>query len=206
MTRTRQLALLVGVVASLAGLGIIAGLPLGLELTDIFLGLVAALAGIQSLRYVQRRRDTAVLTSSTDDPEMRVGVPQPGADIDADIVTAMANRSRWAARNRVVDRLEASAKRTLILRGGLSADDAESALDDGAWTDDRVVARFLGASVSVPIATRLRLLLSGQSALVARVGRTIDAIERIGDDDWQSRADDPPSSTQQADQTGANHR
>ncbi|WP_410765539.1 hypothetical protein [Haloferax sp. DFSO60] len=206
MTRTRQLALLVGVVASIAGLSIIAGVPLGLELTDIFLGLAAALAGIQALRYIQRRRDTTAVSSSTNDPEVRVNVPQPGSDIDADIVTAMANRTRWAARNRVIDRLEASAKRTLVLRGGLSPDEAESTLEDGSWTDDAVVARFLGASVSVPLSTRLRLLVSGQSVLVARVGRTIAAIERIGDDDWHPRGDEQPASTTQGDTRTVNHR
>ncbi|ELK44335.1 hypothetical protein D320_21845, partial [Haloferax sp. BAB-2207] len=50
MTLTRRLFLLVGVVATTAGLAVVAGVSFGLELTDIFLGLVAALAALQGLR------------------------------------------------------------------------------------------------------------------------------------------------------------
>ncbi|ELZ91916.1 hypothetical protein C440_16429 [Haloferax mucosum ATCC BAA-1512] len=180
MTKPRTLALLVGVLATIAGLGIIAGLSFGLELTDLFLGLVAALAALQGLRYVQRRRDTPYKTTLTDDPEVRVSVPVPGTEFDDEILAAMTRRKRWAARTRVVDRLESRARQALVLHDGRTPEEAEALLDSGAWTDDVVAARFLGADVSMPLRRRLRLLLSGQSMLVERVDRTVAAIANIG--------------------------
>lgn len=180
MTRARSLAYLVGVVATVAGFAIVAGVSLGLELTDLFLSLVAVLAAIQGVRYVQRRRDTPVRTSTTGDPERRVEVPVPGSDFDDELLAAMTRRSRWDTRERLVSRLEERAHRALVLRDGRTPADASALIDSGAWTDDVVAARFLGADVSVPLGYRLRLLLSGQSVLVARVERTVAAIERIG--------------------------
>ncbi|WP_411965505.1 hypothetical protein [Haloferax sp. YSMS24] len=188
MTKARSLAYLVGVVATAGGFAIVAGVSLGLELTDLFLTLVAALAAIQGTRYVQRRRDTPTRTTTTGDPELRVEVPVPGADFDDELRTALTRRSRWGTRERLVSRLEQRAQRALVLRDGKTPAEAARLIDDGTWTDDVVAARFLGATISVPIRYRLRLLLSGQSALVARVERTIAAIENVGTD--QAHADD----------------
>jgi len=180
MTLTRRLFLLVGVVATVAGFAVVAGVSLGLELTDVFLGLVAVLAAIQGLRYVQRRRDTTPNPTVTGDPEARVTVPTPGSDFDDDLVSAAGRRTRWAARERVVDRLKARAKAALVARGGRAPEEAAALLDTGGWTDDPVAARFLGASVSIPLRQRVRLFLSGQSSLTDRVERTVTAIERVG--------------------------
>ncbi|ELZ83528.1 hypothetical protein C454_04422 [Haloferax gibbonsii ATCC 33959] len=183
MTLARRLFLLVGVVATAAGFAVVAGVSLGLELTDIFLGLVAALAALQGLRYVQRRRETPMNTTVTGDPEARVAVPIPGSDFDDDLVSAMGRHTHWAARKRVVDRLEARATQALVARDGRAPEEAAALLDTGGWTDDPVAARFLGASVSIPLRQRVRLFLSGQSSLTDRAGRTVAAIERIGTDD-----------------------
>ncbi|AFK18336.1 hypothetical protein E6P09_06095 [Haloferax mediterranei ATCC 33500] len=203
MTKTRTLALVVGVLATTAGLAIIAGVSLGLELTDLFLGLVAALAALQGLRYVQRRRDTSYKTTTTDDPEMRVSVPVPGVDFDDEIAAAMTRRKRWAARSRVVDRLESRARQALVLRGGRTPAEAETLLDSGAWTDDVVAARFLGAEASLPLRRRLRLLLSGQSMFAERVDRTVAAISNIGNESAQTSLDETGSVT--VDETGGEH-
>jgi len=183
MTLTRRLFLLVGVVATTAGLAVVAGVSFGLELTDIFLGLVAALAALQGLRYVQRRRDTPSNTTVTDDPEARISVPVPGADFDDDLVSAMGQGTRWAARERVVDRLETRAKEALVARGGHAPEEAAALLKTGGWTDDPVAARFLGASVSIPLRQRVRLFLSGRSSLTDRAERAVAAIERVGTTD-----------------------
>ncbi|WP_148412938.1 hypothetical protein [Haloferax sp. KTX1] len=180
MTLTRRLFLLVGVVATVAGFAAVAGVSLGLELTDVFLGLVAALAALQGLRYVQRRRDSAPNTTVTGDPEARATVPIPGSDFDDDLVSAAGRHTRWAARQRVVDRLETRATEALVARGGHAPEEAAALLKTGGWTDDPVAARFLGASVSVPLRQRVRLFLSGKSSLADRAERTVAAIERVG--------------------------
>ncbi|WP_225316343.1 MULTISPECIES: hypothetical protein [Haloferax] len=188
MTRRRSLALLVGVAATGAGFAVVAGVSLGLQLTDVFLGLVAALATLQGLRYVQRRRATTTRTTTTSDPEVRVEVPAPGADFDTELVSAMTRRGTWGARERLTDRLEQRAVRALVLRDGRTPEAAATLVDTGGWTDDVVAARFLGADVSVPLGYRLRLLLSGQSVLVARVERTVAAIERVGRDSTDAKS------------------
>jgi hypothetical protein len=198
MTRTRTLALLVGIVATGAGFAIVAGVSLGLELTDVFLGLVAALATIQGLRYVQRRRETAVRTTTTDDPEVRVEVPVPGSEFDSDLVAAMTRRGRWGAREQLVDRLEQRAHRALVLRDGRTPATAKHLVDTGSWTDDVVAARFLGADVSVPFGYRLRLLVSGQSVLVARVDRTISAIAAIGTETASTSSRETPQTNSES--------
>ncbi|KTG26383.1 DUF7269 family protein [Haloferax profundi] len=205
MTRTRSLALLVGVAATTGGLAIVAGISLGIELTDVFLGIVAALATIQGLRYVQRRRETPVRTTTTGDPEVRVEVPVPGADFDSELVAATTRQGQWGARDRLTDRLEQRAVRALVLRDGRTPEGASALVDTGGWTDDVVAARFLGADVSVPLSYRLRLFVSGQSRLVARVDRTIAAIETIGRDSRRETAGRDTSRTADgdADRVGA---
>ncbi|KAB1192311.1 hypothetical protein GJR96_02175 [Haloferax sp. MBLA0076] len=188
MTKRRSLALLVGVVATVGGLAIVAGISLGIELTDVFLGVVAALATIQGLRYIQRRRGTQIRTTTTGDPEVRVEVPVPGTDFDSELLAATTRQGRWGARDRLTDRLEQRAVRALVLRDGRTPEGASALVDTGGWTDDVVAARFLGADVPVPFSYRLRLLLSGQSRLVARVERTIAAIEDIGRDSRRETA------------------
>ncbi|WP_225317603.1 MULTISPECIES: hypothetical protein [Haloferax] len=200
MTKRRSLAYLVGIVATGLGFALVAGASLGLELTDLFLAIVGGLAVIQGLRYVQRRRDTPMRTSTTGDPELRVEVPVPGSDFDDELVAAMTRRSRWDTRDRLVSRLEQRAQRALVLRDGRTPEDARLLIDTGAWTDDVVAARFLGADISVPLSFRLRLLLSGQSVLVARVERTIAAIENVGTD--PTRFDDSEANSP-AELTGA---
>ncbi|WP_416838808.1 hypothetical protein [Haloferax sp. DFSO52] len=179
MSRARSLAYLVGIVATALGLALVAGVSLGLELSDLILTLVAVLGAIQGLRYVQRRRRTPFRTTTTSDPEVRIDVPVPGDDFDDDLVVAMSNHA-WNTRERLVTRLEQRAKRALVLRDGRTPADASTLIETGAWTDDVVAARFLGAPVSVPLRFRLRLLVSRQAVLVARVERTLAAIENIG--------------------------
>ncbi|SEK35261.1 DUF7269 family protein [Haloferax larsenii] len=187
MISRRSFAVLVGVAATVAGLAVVVGVRLGLGLTDVFLALVAALATIQGLRYVQRRRETTVRTTQTSDPEVRVAVPVPGSDFDDQLVAATSRRTRWSARDNINDRLETAARRALILRDGRTPDEADTLIETGAWTDDVVAARFLGADIPISFRQRLRFFISGQTVLTSRVARTVDAIDRIGRDSRPGR-------------------
>ncbi|WP_396610528.1 hypothetical protein ACH9L7_09770 [Haloferax sp. S1W] len=208
MISRRSLTVLVGVVATVAGLVVTVGISLGLELTDVFLGLVGVLATLQGLRYVQRRRETPVRTTKTTDPEVRVSVPVPGSDFDEQLVAATTRRTRWTARDKVTERLETAAKRALVLREGYTPDEAEALVETGGWTDDDVAARFLGADISIPLRQRLRLLVSGQTVLSTRVARTVAAIDRIGRDPIPENGGGgrPASGETQSNQSDARNR
>jgi hypothetical protein len=64
--------------------------------------------------------------------------------------------------------------------GSRTPDEVNEELDDGTWTDDRVVAAFLGreSAPDVSLSRRLYAWLYPERAYRSRVERTVDEIER----------------------------
>lgn len=72
-----------------------------------------------------------------------------------------------------------------LVQGGFEQQEAESALEAGAWTDDPVAAAVLDESVAPPkrsIRRRLWAWLFPEKAIRFRVARAVSAIERASED------------------------
>jgi hypothetical protein len=201
----RSLTAAVGVAVVLAGLAGLAGFVLpGLNASFVFVALVGGLAGIQGLRYVLARRHAEAVATETGEPERRLAVPAPGDDLIPSGSAASRRRTRTDSRERRVERRRARSRsegwprprprplhrrirqaviETVRLREHCSTARATNLVATGAWTDDPVAARFLGADVAIPFSTRLRLRFSRRNAYRYRVARTLDALDALRGED-----------------------
>lgn len=178
---TSDLTAAVGGLCVVAGLAGLAGYAVpGLNATYVFVTLVGVVAGVQGLRYALRRRKVTVLETETGDTERRYRVPVPGDDVDRELSPSGGWRGGRGS-STVRERIREAALRTLVLRDNCTEAEAEARLDEGSWTDDPVAARYLGADVSVPLRTRLRLVVRGRASTI-RASRAISAIERLRDE------------------------
>jgi len=173
----------VGAVAVLVGLFVsfqqeFAGLLPG---NWVFVLLVAAAAGIQSVSTVLARRRTSIYETETGDPERRYEAPTPGDDLH-DLMGFASTRSRGVNRSRdqLRERLVAVAAAALADAEGCTETEARDRIERGEWTDDPVAAWFLSRDVGLAPAERARLLAAAPfSQYEAAFDRTVRAVDEI---------------------------
>lgn len=178
-----RLSGIIGAIAVLVGLLFIVqrefAAALSLEWTLVLF--IAAIAGIQALRFVQERRHTTLEATETADPERRYEAPTPGDDADQTLGLA----SGWSRRGRrsraqLRERVAEAAAAAIVDTTGCSRSEAIQRIQRGEWTDDPVAAWFLSDTIELGPRERLRLLLgSPLSRFGAAFDRTVQAVEAL---------------------------
>lgn len=143
--------------------------------------LVAVVAGLQALRFVQHRRSTPLRATETAEPEQRYTAPTPGDDADRSLAAASGWSPRGRhSRERLRKRVRDAAVEAVVDTTGCREAEAARRIETGEWTDDPVAAWFLSESVTLPVQERLRLVLgSPGSGFAAGLSRAIGAVERL---------------------------
>jgi len=178
-----RLSAILGAVAVLVGLLVLVweDLATAISLEWALVLLVAIIAGVQTLRFVQERRSTPLRATETRDPEQRYAAPTPGDDADETLGTA----SGWSARRRrsrgqLRERVGQAAMAAVVNATGCRQEEAARRIESGEWTDDPVAAAFLSEQVSLTARERLRLVLgSPGSQFLTQVDRAVKAVERL---------------------------
>lgn len=163
-----------GAGAVLAGFGAVAlrEHATDLPVSQVTLSIASVAALFLGLWFVGDRRLSEAERATSPDTEHGYQVPVPGEGIDR----ALEGRPRTKSVKR---RLRERVRVTLVERG-LSSEDADAAVEHGAWTDDRVAAAFLASDgSSVPLATRLRWLLRGDLHAERCVQHAVAALEAL---------------------------
>lgn len=178
-----RLSAVLGALAVLGGFLVLVwqDLAAALSLEWALVLLVAVIAGVQALRFVQERRKTPMRATETPDPERRYTPPTPGEDIDEMLHTA----SGWSPRGRrsqgrIRERIGNAAQTAIVDTHGCRPEEAARRLESGEWTDDRIAAAFLSDSVSLTARERLLLAVrSPGSRFTAEFSRTVSAVEQV---------------------------
>lgn len=205
MAWRRTAAALVGAVATLFGLAVLAapvlldvgpGAWLGRRLADIdpvVFVLAGALLVAIYLVLAARRRSTPDAGSPADrrfetlvagPPEVATadGGTVAGAAIDDDLAVALESGGDSLARIR--SRLSETAITVYADAAGVSEDRAATLVERGEWTRDATAARFLSGADGPrpPPGARVRLWLMPERERWRRVERTLAAIESLRSD------------------------
>ncbi|WP_138006942.1 DUF7269 family protein [Halalkalirubrum salinum] len=152
-----------------------------LSVPEVFLSLVGAFAAIQGLRYVSGARRADRVRTSFGDPERRVTVPTPGAEIDEKTARALrGDRSAASHRRQLRTRFRELAVAALVARTDRDEAAARDAVESGRWPTDTAAAAFLSHG-RFSIAIRARAFLRRQSVYAIGIERSIDAIEALWD-------------------------
>lgn len=114
--------------------------------------------------------------------EVPAGTP-PGDRIDRAVTDDQGARAhlRGDDRTAVRDRLRTAAVETLVRVEGQSRSTARDRVESGAWTDDRIAARFLAESGPGSLGSRLADALPGGSRFQRRTVRTVEAVLDLAD-------------------------
>lgn len=180
-----RLSAAIGTLAVLAGLAVLVwqDLAAALSLEWALVLLVAIVAGLQSLRFVQRRRTTPLQATETSDPEQRYTAPTPGDDADESLSSA----SSWSvqgrrARSSLRDRVGTAAVAALVDATGCREEEAARRIKTGEWTDDPVAAWFLSESVTLSPRQRLQLMITSPGSRFATgFDRAVRAVEQLSE-------------------------
>lgn len=154
----RVLMLVVSVAVGLLGLAVSRGRPQQTHL------------GSEPIRLVSETPETAQTERRT----------RPGAALDEQLTIAVEGDETAAVALR--ESLRERAVRTLASDPATSVEAARAAVDDGSWTDDSLVAVYLGRE-TLPLSARLRAWLDPGAEQRRRARRTVAAIERAGPDE-----------------------
>lgn len=148
------------------------------DLSYTFVTVVGALAVVQGLRYASGRRGTDHVSLDLGEPERRETVPVPGDDLDARIQrTRGLARATAQLRDRVRDRIREVVRAELVASRNLTVEEAETAIEEGSWTDDRTAAAFLSPAVAFPLRSRLYARMEGETTFEYGLRRALDALE-----------------------------
>ena len=103
-----------------------------------------------------------------------------GARVDAEIRDALASAERTVNQRspEVRDTLRDLAVEVERVAHGRDRDVVEAEIERGEWSDDPIVAAFLGTDVSLPLWTRVKALLRPEAHVKAQISRTMTCIER----------------------------
>lgn len=143
-----------------------------LPVSQVSLSIASLVALFLGLWYVGDRRLSEAERAAPPDTERGYRVAVPGERIDR----ALEGRQRTTETKQ---RLRERVRVTLVERG-LSSEEADAAVEHGAWTDDRVAAAFLASDgSSIPLATRIRWLLRGDSRAERCVRHSVTALEAL---------------------------
>lgn len=174
----RRLAL-VGIAA--VALGVVTlverGLTGFLQLDYLFVSAVGVLAVVFGFRYALAGRWATRRTADVESPEPRYRSTVLGEEVETALGTAgQAGIRRRAELRR---RLRGVAEDVLVTHTGYDREAAETAVEEGTWTDDPVAAGYLAEPVDLPRRMRVRNLLRRRSTVRACVERSLDAIEEV---------------------------
>jgi len=118
-------------------------------------------------------------TTPTDQlPEAIAGespAPLIGEGFDAALTAALSDPRR-------IEPIRADLRQLAIdalTQDGVTAADAEEAVDEGTWTEDPRAAAFLGAGIDRPLELRLRDWLQADHSTTRQVRHTLAAIEEV---------------------------
>jgi len=152
---------------------------------DYFLVVVVAgVAVAVAVPLLASGRESRLDQAEMPDPERPTGMPTPGDDFDDALSDPLlffplvGRRRRRAVRERLV----AAAARAIERAEGCGEAEARRRIEDGTWTSDPVVGRFLAeSSFGGPSSGAAGALAAGTLPIRVRARRTVDAIERYGD-------------------------
>lgn len=180
MSRARNLIVAVGVAALAFGLVVavepsFAGV---LTTSEFYVSILGIMALLQGYRVIQRRRRSKIVEATTADPELIVPTATPGEDFDREVGRIRdLRRSSIRTRQRLRDRLHASAVATIQRYDHCSHEAARERVEEGTWTDDPFAAAFLGSNASPPpLLARIRHVLTRESRFQRDARRTAEAI------------------------------
>lgn len=150
-----------------------------LSLTRTFLTLVGLFALVQGLRYTIAGKNTERTHVAVGDPEQRVSVPTPGADITKAVLESTGGgRSVANNRRKLRNRLRALAVNSLVAQTARTEQAATKQIDTGEWPEDRLASAFL-SNTAYPPQTRIRAVLLRRSLHRDAIDRTVDAIDEL---------------------------
>lgn len=187
MSLRRRLALSGGVVA--AGVGLVLafqpGLLAGLTLGESAILVVGSLALFYALLPLGIQRGSHRRQAPSPEPEAVPAGEPPGEDLDRLFEAARGDTVHDVERRtRLRRRIEAFAVMAVRKRDDCSEAAAREAIEAGTWTDDPVAAAYLAdrdadVATGLPLAERLRFLMSGASPEVRAARRTADEVAAI---------------------------
>jgi hypothetical protein len=180
-----QLSATVGVVLGVVGLAalvvpeVTTPLPANEGLV-LFLGGLLVLGGV---RDVWRRRTAEPAYAEPSDVEQPVELPTPGREFDRRLGRLSNLVHRGNVRRRVREEMTEVATETLERRVGYTESEAETALEEGTWTDDPFAAAFFtgGPPETDPISRARELFRSG-SSFQHRARRAADEMYRLAEE------------------------
>lgn len=178
----RRLSLLIGAVTLAVGVvAIVAPGVVPVSPDRAIVSLVGALAILQALRVVQRRRGGTLDEATTPDPERAVSTPRPGEDVESVLGEFLDRRRVYGHLSRIREGLIAAAVAVLAQFEGHTPSDARARVAAGTWTDDAYAASFLGGEEAprVPLRARLGHTLARESSRRRKIRRTVDAIAAV---------------------------
>ncbi|QAU12857.1 hypothetical protein EKH57_09045 [Halorubrum sp. BOL3-1] len=142
--------------------------------------LIGVLGVVQGVRYANARRDRRRLPTDPGEPERRAPAAVPGADLDEQIARAATPApGGYRDRRDLRDRVRGVAIDAVARDRNCSREAAETAVDDGTWTDDDVAAAFLDTRTAYPLRVRLSATVRGRSRYWYGLRAAIDEIDRI---------------------------
>lgn len=138
---------------------------------------LGALAAVALAALLVRRAATSVEQATPPAPEEVQAAPHLGAEFD-DWLAGLDLRARLTGdrHERVRERLRETAVHTVMRAEGCSREEARRRVESGEWTDDPTAAAFLGRESRLPLGTRARAALRGDSGFQYGARETVDAI------------------------------
>ncbi|MFC7070505.1 DUF7269 family protein [Halobaculum lipolyticum] len=139
----------------------------------ILVGVIGGLLGLK--RWIDGISPTETGADDTMPEEVTVDpATVSGADIDHVLEAGESAHHVEEARGGLAD----TAVAVLETTQDVSPETAEEHVKTGTWTDDSLVAGFLGSEAPVPLVARLRGWLNPVSERRRRIDRSVTAIER----------------------------
>lgn len=177
-----RLTTALGVVLGLIGLAaiVVPELTTGLPTGDFVVQILGGLLALGGLREIQRRRRTTASYAATPDTEQAVELPTPGADFDDRLARFTGRTYRVSERERLRDKLAEVTSATLQRRLDYTEAEAEAAMREGTWTDDRyAAAAFANRAVAVSRIEQVRELVNPGSSFRRRARHVVDELHRM---------------------------
>ena len=151
--------------------------------TYLLLAGVAAIATVQALREFLRGASVGVEYGHAPAVESFAPATTPGTELDDAVHELCHTRGvrQTRDRDRIRERLRRDAIGTLATAGGYGRREAETAVEEGTWTDDRFAAGFVGGDQAPGPRLHQRFIArySRTPRFERAVVRTIDAIEAV---------------------------
>ncbi|WP_254839306.1 DUF7269 family protein [Natronomonas marina] len=174
----RRLALLGIAAVAVGALTLVErGLAGFFQLDYLFVSAVGVLAVVFGLRYALAGRWATRWTAEIESPEPRYRSTVLGEEVE----TALGSGGQLGIGRRAElrRRLRDVAADVLVTYAGYDREGAETAVEEGTWTDDPVAAGYLAEPIDLPRRLQVRNLLRRRSMVRTCVERSLTAIEEV---------------------------